>query len=316
MTGCSRNSAVAPRVWAAAPKVAVAAWLAAWTAAALAAPRTLTPGPAAFAPGEVEELMIESRGAYSRDEYEQSLRLAMEVLVDDPSRTEAREIMRLAAQAMAEREIREVQEERKRLLLEAREAHARQEQDRKLVEALAKREDPEVREQLKSVEASRPEWSAWARTYVARSEYLEAYLLIYQILDQFPKEEWAKVQLLRLWSALERDRSWIFFRPRWYQLAVSGARRSAPPGRGPACRSRRSSGASARPRGSPRSRLSRSRRSCRPRNRSWRSPRPRNRCRRSPRPPNRCWRSPSPHNRSWRSPGPRNRCRRSPWPRD
>ena len=224
MTGCSRNSAVAPRVWAAAPKVAVAAWLAAWTAAALAAPRTLTPGPAAFAPGEVEELMIESRGAYSRDEYEQSLRLAMEVLVDDPSRTEAREIMRLAAQAMAEREIREVQEERKRLLLEAREAHARQEQDRKLVEALAKREDPEVREQLKSVEASRPEWSAWARTYVARSEYLEAYLLIYQILDQFPKEEWAKVQLLRLWSALERDRSWIFFRPRWYQLAVSGHR--------------------------------------------------------------------------------------------
>ncbi|MCX5788391.1 MAG: hypothetical protein NTX64_07820, partial [Elusimicrobia bacterium] len=45
-----------------------------------------------------------------------------------------------------------------------------------------------------------------------------------QILDQFPKEEWAKVQLLRLWSALERDHSWIFFRPRWYQLAVSGHR--------------------------------------------------------------------------------------------
>lgn len=170
----------------------------------------------------LQGMLRDSRAAYFRGEYEESMRLAMEVLLEDPSDDDAREILRKSAKVLADKNVEEVQLERERLLQGAREAHAKREERHKQEEAFSLKEKALHGERLAQAENARPEWSAWTRAYLAHSEFLEAYRMIFMVKDQFPKEPWVEIQLERVSAAIERDHAELETRPAWYREAVAG----------------------------------------------------------------------------------------------
>lgn len=186
--------------------------LVAWPAAA--APKAVTQG--------IQVSLRDSRAAWFDGNYTEAMRRAMEVIVEDPDNKEARELMRNAATAMRDAQVREVQEERRELLQSARELQARRTADREAALALKAKEDLEFKERLEEADRNRPAWSSWARAYIAHGEWLEAYRLIFSVKDQFPKDDWPVLQLERLSRALAREEAELAKRPDWYREAVLG----------------------------------------------------------------------------------------------
>ncbi|MBI4349632.1 MAG: hypothetical protein HY553_22545 [Elusimicrobia bacterium] len=192
------------------------------SAAAWAAPTrgwAAPPAPRVVAPS-LESLVRDSRAAYFRGDFEDSAQLAMEVLLEEPSHTEARDLLRLAAKVLAEQDVDRVQRERRQLLQSIQEAQARREEDKRLERELLKKEEGELAERLAKVEKDRPLWSAWTRAHVAHGEWLEAYGLIFQVKDQFPKEAWVEPQLDRLRFALRGGGANLDARAPEYREAV------------------------------------------------------------------------------------------------
>lgn len=177
--------------------------------------------PARPAPS-LESLVRDSRAAYFRGEYEESAQLAMEVLLEESSHDEARNLLRLSAKVLAELNVRLVQEERAKLMEGLRAAQAKREEDQRLERELRKKEDKELAGRLEGVERDRPLWSAWTRAYVSHGELLEAYQLIFQVKDQFPREGWVLPQLERLRNVLARDAAQLDKRSPEYREAVLG----------------------------------------------------------------------------------------------
>lgn len=170
----------------------------------------------------LQGLLRDSRAAYFRGEYAVSMRLAMEVLLEDPADPDAGDLLRQSARILADQEVAEVQRERQSLLESARELHLKREERRRREESLRKREEREFDERLSEADKTRPAWSAWMRAYIAHGEFLEAFRLIYLVKDQFPKEPWVGVQLERVAAAIERDKAELEARPAWFLEAVRG----------------------------------------------------------------------------------------------
>lgn len=181
---------------------------------ASAAPKVVTQG--------IQINLRDSRAAWFDGNYDEAMRRAMEVIVEDPGNAEARELMRNAARAMRDAQVREVEEERQQLLQSAREIQARRTEDKEATLALKVREERDFQERLEEADRARPAWSSWARAYIAHGEWLEAYRLIFSVKDQFPKDDWPVLQLERLSRALEREQAELAKRPEWYREAVLG----------------------------------------------------------------------------------------------
>lgn len=140
------------------------AW--AWALAAL----VLGPGVDAQAPIPLPADLLLQQGweAYRKGDRAGGLNLFMEVILQNPSHTEARGALRQVAHEAAEWQIRRVQEERRAVLEEAKENFERFKRRRAY---------------------------AWLIEDMDRGEVLKAYDFLYGILEETPEDPWTEYRL-------------------------------------------------------------------------------------------------------------------------